>query len=235
MRVTIEPQLDLLSWRKFPLCAQQRRRADWLRGHQLVHHTVVTLHKPGVEAIEHNDREVHRLDARRIDPEVRKLAAQIIEVWHQMLVVRKVRRAGPGQSASQLQVPPRVEARVAALLRGDVGAHAPSVAQTQQQAVENAIVLPERLGVVAVTGGAALRGSALVLEDWAEILEDWAQIPEDWLQVFEDWAQILEDWLQILEDPAQTLESWPQIVEDWAQMPEDSPQILEKAAQNLED
>ena len=65
-----------------------------------------------------------------------------------------------------------------------------------------------------VTGGAALRGSALVHEDWAHILEDWAQIPEDWAEI---------------------LESWPQIVEDWAQMPEDSPQILEKAAQNLED
>ena len=75
-----------------------------------------------------------------------------------------------------------------------------------------------------VTGGAALRGSALVLEDWAHILEDWAQIPEDWLQILEDWAQILEDWLQILEDWAEILESWPQIVEDWAQMPEDSPE-----------
>ena len=54
-----------------------------------------------------------------------------------------------------------------------------------------------------VTGGAALRGSALVLENWAHILEDWAQIPEDWAEI---------------------LESWPQIVEDWAQMREDSPE-----------
>ena len=30
-----------------------------------------------------------------------------------------------------------------------------------------------------VTGGAALRGSVLILEDWAQILENWAQILED--------------------------------------------------------
>ena len=69
-----------------------------------------------------------------------------------------------------------------------------------------------------------MRGSALVLEDWAQILEDWAQIPEDGLQILEDWAQILEDWLQRLDDQAQILESWPQPVEDWTQMPEDSPE-----------
>ena len=79
-----------------------------------------------------------------------------------------------------------------------------------------------------VTGGAALRGSALVLEDWAQILQDWAQIPEDGLQILEDWTEILEDWLQSLDGQAQIHENWLQIVEDWVQMPEDSPESSPK-------
>ena len=63
-----------------------------------------------------------------------------------------------------------------------------------------------------VTGGAALRGSALVLEDLAQILEDWAQIPEDGLQILEDWAQILEDRMvqtNCLDHPARPLQAVP--------------------------
>ena len=63
-----------------------------------------------------------------------------------------------------------------------------------------------------VTGGAALRGSALVLEDLAQILEDWAQIPEDGLQILEDWAQILEDRMvqtNCLDHPARPLRALP--------------------------